>query len=171
MLHHADHELQNLRVFCPQHYFHGWLPTWNAPQLSTTLQNHFRTARETSTLPHHVLPRTPPQSLPMGFSRKHFHIPHDVVFLKAKTTDRVEERQNGYQLLLQLLITSNPSREFSCVVPQKGKLSIPTFWQQLHVHFHHGLEDIHLAAINGDLVGPLADQRFLLSRQSTPYSL
>lgn len=37
LLHHADHELQNLRIFCPQHYFHGCLPTWNTPQLFNPL--------------------------------------------------------------------------------------------------------------------------------------
>ena len=33
VLHHADHELQQLRVFCPRQYFTGALNTWQAPEL------------------------------------------------------------------------------------------------------------------------------------------
>ena len=33
VLHHADHELQQLRVFCPQQYFRGALTTWQSPEL------------------------------------------------------------------------------------------------------------------------------------------
>ena len=33
VLHHADHELQQLRIFSPQQYFLGALNTWRAPEL------------------------------------------------------------------------------------------------------------------------------------------
>ena len=54
VLHHADHELQQLRVFCPRQYFAGALNTWQAPELleplphlspsTTTFQPPYRPA-------------------------------------------------------------------------------------------------------------------------------
>ena len=37
VLHHADHELQQLRLFCPRQYFTGALNTWQSPELFESL--------------------------------------------------------------------------------------------------------------------------------------
>ena len=38
VIHHADHQNQNARVFCPQLYFRGCRNTWTDPQLFTKLE-------------------------------------------------------------------------------------------------------------------------------------
>ena len=40
VLHHADQELQHLRIFCSRLYFRGRMATWHSPELFTPLHHH-----------------------------------------------------------------------------------------------------------------------------------
>ena len=81
VLHHADHELQHLRIFCPRIYFRGCLATWQSPELFRPLPHD---AEDTI---RHVTQQTFPdhfrQKYKWGFRAK-FTIPYGVVHLKAK---------------------------------------------------------------------------------------
>ena len=93
VLHHDDHELQNLRLFCPQHYFHGCLTTWNTPQLFLPLPQ--LTAQQLHDTLTQSFPTSIRRAYPWGF-RKHFYTPHGVVFLK----EILEKRSTSHQLQL-----------------------------------------------------------------------
>ena len=93
VLHHADHELQNLRLFCPQRYFHGCLTTWNTPQLFSTTSPTYR-----STTSHHAHPIVPHQhstSLSMGLPQAFLHTSGSRL---PKTKEVLEKRSNSHQL-------------------------------------------------------------------------
>ena len=81
VLHHADHELQQLRVFCPQQNFTAALNTRQAPELFEPLPHL------TPTNTHAHLAATIPSSLRSKYKwgfRKDFTIPYGIVHLKAK---------------------------------------------------------------------------------------
>ena len=155
VLHHADHELQNLRLFCPQHYFHGCLTTWNTPQLFLPLPQF--TDQQLHTLLTQSFPAHIRRAYPWGF-RKHFYTPHGVVFLKQKKSWRKGRTVISYfrSIAGNLLRATSKALDIMLLhlLPQHpGQLSIPNLWQQLHTHFQDTPEDIHLTAINDDLVG------------------
>ena len=79
VLHHADHELQQLRIFCPQQYFRGVLNTWQAPELFQSLP-HLTPLN----LHYHLLATVPPGLRTRYKCRKVFTIPYRTVHLKAK---------------------------------------------------------------------------------------
>ena len=89
VLHHADHELQNLRLFCPQHYFHGCLTTWNTPQLFLPLPD--LTAQQLHQFLTQSFPASIRKAYPWGFRAK-FYTPHGVVSSnKRNPGERVEQ--------------------------------------------------------------------------------
>ena len=155
MLHHADHELENLRIFCPQHYFHGCLTTWNTPQLFLPLPDL------TDQQLHQQLTQSFPANIrrayPRGF-RKHFYTPHGVVFLKQKKSWRKGRTVISYFRSIAGTLLRATSKALDIMLlhllPQHpGQLSIPNLWQHLHNHLQTTPEDIHLTPINDDLVG------------------
>lgn len=157
VLHQADHELQNLCIFCPQHYFHGCLTTWNTPQLFKPLphltQDHLHTLLAQS------FSANLRRGYPWGF-RKNFYTPHGVVFLKQKKSWRKGRAVISYfrSIAGTLLRATSKALDimFLQLLPQHpGQLSIPNLWKQLHHQFTHTHtpDDIHLTAINDDLVG------------------
>ena len=81
VLHHADHELQQLRLFCPRQYFTGALNTWQSPELFEPLP--YLTA---ANIHDHLTATVPPilrTRYKWGFC-KDFNIPYGVVHLKQK---------------------------------------------------------------------------------------
>ena len=80
VLHHADHELQHLRIFCPHIYFRGCLATWHSPELFQPLDD---TDQTISAIIQHTFPPHLRQKYKWGFNTK-FKMPYGVVHLKAK---------------------------------------------------------------------------------------
>ena len=81
VLRHADHELQLLRIFCPQQYFLGALNTWRAPELFQPMP-HLTPLN----IAEH-LQATVPTGLRARYTwgfRKDFTIPYGIVHLKEK---------------------------------------------------------------------------------------
>ena len=81
VLHHADHELQHLRIFCPRVYFRGCLATWQSPELFQPLPDD-----TDETIPHiiqHSFPANLRKKYKWGFLTN-FNMPYGVVHLKAK---------------------------------------------------------------------------------------
>ena len=81
VLHHADHELQQLRIFCPRQYFAGALATWQSPELFAPMPTF-----QSSNI-HEHLTHTIPPSLRTRYKwdfRKDFTIPYGIVHLKEK---------------------------------------------------------------------------------------
>ena len=155
VLHHADHELQNLRLFCPQHYFHGCLTTWNTPQLFLPLPD--LTAQQLHQFLTQSFPASIRKAYPWGFRTK-FYTPHGVVFLKQKKSWRKGRTVISYFRSIAGTLLRATSKALDIMLlhllPQHpGQLSIPNLWQHLHNHFQTTPEDIHLTPINDDLVG------------------
>ena len=93
LLHNADHELQNLRVLCPQHYSHGCLTTWNTPQLVQPLP-HLTHDHLQSLLTNFFSPHLR-RAYPWGF-RKHFqHTSRSCLF---EAEEILAKKQNSHQL-------------------------------------------------------------------------
>ena len=147
MLHHADHELQQLRAFCPRQYFTGALNTWQAPELFEPLPHL------TASHIHDHLSATIPPTLRARYKwgfRKDFTIPYGVVHLKAK-----KQWQKGRAIIScfqslsgnLLRITSQAlDIVLQHLFPQHpGQLSIPQLWHHFHSYLH---------ATNDDLVVP-----------------
>ena len=140
VLHHADHELQNLRLSCPQHYFHGCLTTWNTPQLflPTTSPPY------SSTTSHHAHPIFPHQhstSLSMGLPQAFLYTPHGVVFLKQKKSWRKGRTVISHFRSIAGTLLRATSKALDIMLlhllPQHpGQLSIPKLWQHPHTHTH-----------------------------------
>ena len=142
VLHHADHELQNLRIFCPQHYFHGCLATWNTPQLFQPLPH--LTQEQLHTLLAQSFPASIRRAYPWGF-RKQFHRRKGravISYFRSIAGALLRATSKALDIMLLHLLPQHP-----------GQLSIPNLWKQLHTHFHTTPDDIHLTAINDDLVG------------------
>ena len=87
VLHHADHELQQLRVFCPRQYFTGALNTWQALELfelphltPTNIHDHLTAAIPPSLRSRYKwglrnpLRRRPPQSQKTMAEGPHHHL-------------------------------------------------------------------------------------------------
>ena len=81
VLHHADHELQHLRLFCPKIYFRGCLATWQSPELFQPLPDD--TDQTISNIIQQAFPAHLRKKYKWGFNPK-FNMPYGVVHLKAK---------------------------------------------------------------------------------------
>ena len=155
VLHHADHELQQLRLFCPRQYFTGALNTWQSPELFEPLP--YLTA---ANIHDHLKATVPPilrTRYKWGF-RKEFNIPYGVVHLKEKkhwhkgrtiisyfhslTGNLLRITSRALDIILQHLYPQHP-----------GQLSIPQLWHHFHSYLTQTPADISLHATNDELVG------------------
>ena len=102
VLHHADHELQQLRVFCPRQYFIGAINTWQAPELFEPLPH----LNPTNTHDH-LTATIPPglRSLQMGISQRL----HDLLWHSSPQGQKTMEEGSHHHHLLSLPGRQPPS--------------------------------------------------------------
>ena len=155
LLHHADHELQQLRLFCPRQYFTGALNTWQSPELFEPLP--YITA---ANIHDHLAATVPPilrTRYKWGF-RKDFNIPYGVVHLKEKKHWQKGRTIISYFQSLSGNLLRITSRALDIILqhlyPQHpGQMSIPQLWHHFHSYLTQTPPDISLHATNDDLVG------------------
>ena len=155
LLHHADHELQQLRLFCPRQYFTGALNTWQSPELFEPLP--YITA---ANIHDHLAATVPPilrNRYKWGF-RKDFNIPYGVVHLKEKKHWQKGRTIISYFQSLSGNLLRITSRALDIILqhlyPQHpGQMSIPQLWHHFHSYLTQTPPDISLHATNDDLVG------------------
>ena len=146
VLHHADHELQQLRIFCPRQYFTGALATWQAPELFEPMPTlHLSNI-------HEYLLNTVPSSLrtryKWGFC-KDFTIPYGIVHLKEKKHWRKGRTIISYFQSLSGNLLRITSRAVDIILqhllPQlPGQMSIPQLWAHFHCYLTQTPPDIPL---------------------------
>ena len=134
VLHHADHELQNLRLFCPQHYFHSCLTTWNTPQLFLPLPQF------TDQQLHTLLTQCPHStSIPMGIPETFVHSTWSRF---PETEEILEKRSNSHQLF-PIYRRQSPTSNFQSIrhhaSPPPTSTSRPTLDSQLMAATSHSL--------------------------------
>ena len=155
VLHHADHQLQQLRIFCPRQYFTGALATWQTPELFAPMPT-----LQSSNI-HDYLTQTIPPSLRTRYKwgfRKDFTIPYGIVHLKKKKHWRKGRTIISYFQSLSGNLLRITSRALDIILqhlfPQlPGQLSIPQLWSHFHCYLKDTPPDIPLHATNDDLVG------------------
>ena len=139
LLHHADHELQQLRLFCPRQYFTGALNTWQSPELFEPLP--YITA---ANIHDHLAATVPPilrTRYKWGF-RKDFSIPYGVVHLKEKKHWQKGRTIISYFQSLSGNLLRITSRALDIILqhlyPQHpGQMSIPQLWHHFHTSPKH----------------------------------
>ena len=97
-LHHADHELQHLRIFCPHIYFRGCLATWQSPELFQPLPDD--TDQTISNIIQHTYPAHLRQKYKWGFNTK-FKMP---IWGRPPESQKTMEKRPHHHLLLQVLL-------------------------------------------------------------------
>lgn len=112
VLHHADHALQQLRIFCPQQNFRGALDTWQAPELFQPLP-HLTPLN----LQDHLMATVPPglrTRYKWGF-RTDFTIPRGIVNCPPQGKQTMAERPHSSPTTTPLLAISfvSPAEHFS----------------------------------------------------------
>ena len=154
VIHHADHEIHRITLFCPSFYFESACRTWDDPELfsrfpgneedaqkliatalTPSLQNRYRWGINTSS------------TLPHGF----VHLKRKKMFNKGRTL--ISYFGSRYGKLMQ---ATARTLDTMCVMlwPQEaGQLSVPEIWKHIHQRFFRTDDDIQFAAINDDLVG------------------
>ena len=155
VLHHADHELQQLRIFCPRQYFAGALATWQSPELFSPMPT-----LQSSNIHEHLIHTIPPSlrtRYKWGF-RKDFTIPYGIVHLKEKKQWSKGRTIISYFQSLSGNLLRITSRALDIILqhllPQHpGQLSIPQLWSHFHCYLTDTPPDIPLHATNDDLVG------------------
>ena len=141
VLHHADHELQHLRIFCPQIYFRGCLATWQSPEHFQPLPDD--TDQTISNIIQQAY-RTLAQKYKWGFITK-FNMPYGVVHLKAK-----KQWKKGHTIISYFKSHYGPLLR---VTSNVGQLSIPQLWHHFHDYLQHTPDCVDLYTVNDDLVG------------------
>ena len=139
VLHHADHELQQLRIFCPRQYFTGALNTWQAPELFEPLP-HLHSSNI-----HDYLSATIPATLRSRYKwgfRKDFTVPYGVVHIKEKKHWQKGRTIISYFHSLSGNLLRITSRALDIILqhlfPQHpGQLSIPQLWRHFHCYLTH----------------------------------
>jgi len=115
VLHHADHELQQLRIFCPRQYFTGALATWQTPELFAPMPT-----LQSSNI-HDYLTQTIPAS--EKTSRSH-------------TASSTSKRRSTGGKVAPLSHTSNPSAVTSSALPaEPSTLSCNTSFHSFQVNY------------------------------------
>ena len=154
ILHHGDHEQAKLTVFCPHLYFQGAWNTWNDPELFRRLPLTYDEAQSTieRSIPHKIQKRykwaiNTRSSLPYGF-----------VFLKRKKQFKkgrtlISYFRSRYGRLLQVTARTIDSMLLQLWPQTMGQLAVPQIWQAVHHFLSETPLDIHLQAVNDDLVG------------------
>ena len=136
VIHHADHEIHRITLFCPSFYFESACRTWDDPELfsrfpgneedaqkliatalTPSLQNRYRWGINTSS------------TLPHGF----VHLKRKKMFNKGRTL--ISYFGSRYGKLMQ---ATARTLDTMCVMlwPQEaGQLSVPEIWKHIHQRF------------------------------------
>ena len=124
VLHHADHELQQLRVFCPQQYFKGALNTWQAPELFQPLPHLTYTTPRTTSLLRSPLPFDPVTS---GGSEKTSQSPTALSHLQATSSASLAEPLTSSSNAFSLSIRASfPSHNYGTTSTHISPTLLPT---------------------------------------------
>jgi len=165
ILHHGDHEQAKLTVFCPRLYFQGAWNTWNDPELFRRLPLTFDEAHKTIE-----------QSIPSRIQKKYkwaintnSSLPYGFVFLKRKKQFKkgrtlISYFRSRYGRLLQVTARTIDSMLLQLWPQTMGQLAVPQIWQAVHRFLSDTPLDVHLHAVNDDLVGffnPVPQDRLL----------
>ena len=154
VIHHADHQNQNARLFCPQLYFQGCANTWQDPQLFTQM----------TCSPQEALQRV--HFLATGALQKSYKwginwgasLPQGFIFLKGKKQYKkgrtiISYKGPTYAKLLKYAATALEAM-LKQVWPQSlGQYSTPEIWKAVHQFFQKCEDETTLHTVNDDLIG------------------
>ena len=154
VIHHADHQNQNARVFCPQLYFRGCKNTWTDPELFTMLdctpQQAIEQVQKLATVrfqKQYIWGINWGATLPQGFiflkMKKQFKKGRTIISYKGSTyANLLKYAANALEAMLKQ------------VWPQSlGQYSIPEIWKATHMYFQTVPEETDLHTLNDDLIG------------------
>ena len=154
VIHHADHQNQNARVFCPQLYFRGCKNTWTDLQLFNQLDITPQQAMEQV------------QRLAAPWIQKRYKwginwgasLPQGFIFLKAKKQYKkgrtiISYKGSTYATLLKFAANALEAM-LKQVWPQSlGQYSTPEIWKATHRYFQSTPAETDLHTLNDDLIG------------------
>ena len=154
VLHHADHEIHRITVFCPRLYSFGVLRTWQDDQLFSVYPG---TAPEARAEIAQALPRNLQTKYKWGI-RPNSELPYGFVFLKRKKLFQkgrtlISYFRSYYGILMQATARTIDSMCVQLWPQSFGQLSVPNIWRCMHNHFSATDPSVHFGAINDDLIG------------------
>ena len=154
VIHHADHEIHRITLFCPCLYFDSACRTWDDPELFSRFPGNDDDALKmiATALPQTLQTRyrwgiNVSSTLPYGF----VHLKRKKMFSKGCTL--ISYFASRYGKLMQ---ATARTLDTMCVMlwPQEaGQLSVPEIWKKVHQRFSLADQDVLFSAINDDLVG------------------
>ena len=154
VIHHADHQNQNARIFCPQLYFQGCNNTWNDPQLFSKLE---MSSEEALTRVQKLATRWIQDKYKWGI-KWGARLPQGFIFLKGKKQYKkgrtiISYKGSTFATLLKYAATALEAM-LKQVWPQSlGQFSTPEIWQAVHTFFQKTDPQIDLHTLNDDLIG------------------
>lgn len=154
VIHHADHQNQNARTFCPQLYFRGCNNTWTDPQLFSKL---VITSAEAL---------TKVQKLAKPWIQKRYKwginwgakLPQGFFLLKGKKQYKkgrtiISYKGSTFAALLKYAATALEAMVKQVWPQSLGQFSPPEIWKAVHIFFQKADPDIELHTLNDDLIG------------------
>lgn len=154
VIHHADHELHRLTLFCSQLYFASALNTWDDPQLFSRYDGTEHQAIQVinSALSIHLQRKykwgvKQSSTLPYGF----VHLKKKKMYSKGRTL--ISYFGSRYASLMQATARTLDTLCMLLWPQDAGQLPVPEIWKRIHQLFKDTDYSIQFGSINDDLVG------------------